>query len=90
MNRITLCSYQNYEGKLYQRAVGSKWAVNSIRGNRMQGAEVQVVEAENEYSVHFNDNGAPLTPGLITAYNIDTSVFSGGTLVPIIEVQKQG
>lgn len=89
MNRITLCDYQNYEGKLYERAIGSKWGINSIRGSRMQGAEVQVVEATNEYSLHFNDNGAPLAPGLITAYNIDTTVFSGGTLVPIFDVQTQ-
>lgn len=88
MNRIMLCSYTNFEGKLYARAIGSKWSSNLIRGNRMMGTEVQVVEADNVYSLQFNDAGsAPIAAGIVAAYNIDTTVFGGGTIVPIIDVQ---
>lgn len=87
INRIFCCETVTIQDKLYARNNGAKLKMNNIKGYPLIGCSLEVTEGKNLYSVQYNDQTA-LAPGIVTAYNIETSWFAPGTQVPIVEIES--
>lgn len=85
INRVFCCDTVKIEGKLYAR--NGELKVNWVKGYPLMGCTLEVAEGKNLYSIQHNDDTA-LAPGIVTAYNIDTSWFGAGTSVPIVEIES--
>lgn len=88
LNRIFCCDSIDIEGLKYQSDEGSKWEVNRIKGYPMIGAQIDIVPAVNKTSQQSADT-TPLSSGIVMAYNIETTFFGPGSLVPITDVEPQ-
>lgn len=87
LNRIFDCDTVSISGKRFAANPGSEWKLTRVRGYPLVGAELEIVEAENLSSLNFADTN-PLAPGIVTAYNIETTFFGQGAIVPITEVEE--
>ena len=88
LNKIFDCDYVSIAGKRFTADQNAKWEVTRIRTWPLIGAKIAVVPVEDGSSLEFAD-ATPLSNGLVTAYNIETAFFGPGSLVPIIDVEKQ-
>ncbi len=88
MDRIAL-GKPGQVGKLYQSTENSKWDINRVKGYPMIGATLEIVEARNLMSLEFSDT-APLTPGVVTAYEYETDFFGPAATVQVLEVEENG
>jgi hypothetical protein len=88
LNRIFGCDWIQIEGKFYQADLDAKWEKNQPKNYPLMGASLDIVEAEAVDSLSFSDT-TPLAPGIVTAYNIETALFGGPAIVPILDVEKQ-
>jgi hypothetical protein len=88
LNRIMLCSSIQVDDFYYQCAPGAEWEKSAVKGYPLITAQIDIVPAKNAQSLEFAET-TPLAPGLVTAYNLHTAFFGGGTLVPITDVEKQ-
>jgi hypothetical protein len=88
LNYIFACDHVEIEGMQYVKSVGEKWEPTRAKGYPQAGWATTITPAINMSSLQFNDNGNPLTPGIVTAYNIDTNLFSDEpiTTIQIIEI----
>jgi len=82
LNHIFSCDYVNIRrdlndpGLAYVKPVGEKWEATRVKGFPQFGWATTVQPAVNQSGIQFNDDGNPLTPGIVTAYNIGTDLFS--------------
>lgn len=88
LNRIFCCDSVDLKGKKFAAKDGSEIEVRRVKNYPLIGATLEMVESNNLYSTQRNDLSA-LAPGLVTAYNIDTSFFGLGTIVPITEIDLE-
>jgi len=62
-------------GMLFTKAVNDKWEATRHKGWPNAGWVTTVQPSVNQSSLQYND-GSTLTPGVVTAYDIDTNLFS--------------
>jgi len=85
LNRITCCDMWSFNGMLFSIPGGSKWEPTRIKTWPMSGWVIDVSPAVNATSLEYNQGG-PVAPGLVTAYDINNDLFGGtGTNVPITD-----
>lgn len=89
MNRIMICSSINISGKYYDSVTGSKWEVGRHKGYPLIWGEIEIQESDGTGSLNFSDS-TPNAEGIVIAYNLETSVFGPGTIVPIKDVEEHG
>ena len=89
LNRIFLQNYTSIKGKKYVRNGNAQVETTRQKNYALVGGSLEIVEADNLDSLHFGDS-TPLAPGIVTAYNIETTFFGPGALVPVIDVEEQG
>lgn len=87
INRIFVCDNVKIEGKGYVRNTGAKLKTTKVKNYPLFGGTLEIVEAQNLYSQQHNDL-TELAPGVVTAYDIDTSFFGLGEIVPITEINQ--
>lgn len=85
LNRIFDCDYVNIEGVLYT-ADNDKWEITRVKGYPLIGAAIDIAPSINKRSLQFVDT-APLAPGIVVAYQIETAFFGKTGNVNIIEVE---
>jgi hypothetical protein len=88
LNRIFCCDSIDIEGLKYQSDEGSKWEVNRIKGYPLIGAAIDIVPERNRASQQSADT-TPLSSGIVMAYNMETSFFGPGSLVPVTDIEEQ-
>lgn len=88
-NRIFSCSRVLIGDMRFQMPEGGKIEKNFIKGNRMMGALIDIVPQFNNMSLEYNDGVTGGKHGIIAAYNIDTSFFGKGSIIPILDIEKQ-
>lgn len=89
LNRIFCCDRILIADKRYQSSDGSKWEVTRVKGYPLLGGTLEIVEQLNTQSLEFSDT-APLTPGLVAAYEFTTDFFGPGSTVPVLDVEENG
>lgn len=89
LNRIFLQNYTSIEGKKYVRNGNVQVEVTKQKNYALQAGSLEIVEADNLDGLHFSDP-APIAPGIVTAYNIETTFFGPGALIPVTDVEEQG
>jgi hypothetical protein len=103
MNRIFVCDFLDYGGKLIQSTDGSKWEMSRAKGFPLVAGSIDVTEAFTSDSLQLSTLAggsggyipapgdiAPTPAGVVTNYNIETAFFGAGSLVPVTDVEKQG
>lgn len=88
LNRIFCCNYIDIQGMLFQAKSGAEGKTNRVKGYPLVGWSQDIVPAKNAQSLEDSDT-TPLAPGLVSAYNIETTFFGPGSLVPVIDVEEQ-
>jgi len=82
LNYIFACDYVNIrkdltqDGMQFVKPIGEKWEATRVKGFPQFGWSATIQPAVNASSLQFNDNAPGLTPGIVTAYNIDTNLYS--------------
>lgn len=87
LNRIFSLDYVLINDRQFETTEGSKWEVSRIKGYPLIGASIDVTEAVNQFSLQAVD-GLPLSPGVVTAYEIQTNFFGTSTNSSIIEIEQ--
>lgn len=88
MNRIFACNHVEINGKQYETNEGSKWETTRSKGYPLYGGSIEILEAKNTYSNQIASG--LITPGLVTAYNINTNLFGGPAFnndVHVVEIE---
>lgn len=81
LNYIFACDYVRISrvlsipGILFVKPVGEKWDATRVKGYPMFGWSTTIHPAINASSLQYSDE-TEIMPGFITAYNIDTNLFS--------------
>ena len=76
LNYIFACDYVSIEGMQFTKPVGEKWEATRVKGFPQTGWATTIIPSVNTSSLQYNDLSGGLTPGIVTAYNIDTNLFS--------------
>jgi len=82
LNYIFACDYVllrrnlTESGLQYVKPIGEKWEATRVKGFPQFGWATTIQPAINQTGIQYNDNAPALTPGIVTAYNIDTNLFS--------------
>jgi len=93
MNRIWCCDSVKISRpgddveKNYQSTEGAKWEVTRVKGWPLIGATLEITEQYNNDSLEMAD-GEELTPGLVTAFNIETDFFGPGATVNVTDLEE--
>jgi hypothetical protein len=88
-NRIMDHDSVYVNGMAYVANVGSEWKKTDVADFPLVTGALDIVESGNLSGLQFSDT-TPLAPGLVTGYDLDTAIFGGGTVVPILEIQENG
>lgn len=88
-NRIFDCDNIFINEKKFAANVGAEWKKTDQSDYPLVTGNIDICEADNLSSLQFSDT-TPLAPGIVTGYDLDTSVFGPGSVVPILEVQENG
>ena len=82
LNFLFACDYVNIRkdltqiGLQYVKPIGEKWEATRIKGFPQFGWATTIEPAYAASGIQFNDGGFPLAPGIVTAYDIDTNLYS--------------
>lgn len=87
LNRIFSCDFVSIGDLQYETTEGSQFEVNRVKGYPLYGASIEVTEARNLSSLQLNTE-SPITPGIVTAYGIETDFFGDGADIYITEVES--
>lgn len=92
MSRIFSCDTVYINDKRYSANPGADFKNSPIKGYPLLASSLEIVESRNPSSLEFADTEglAEGLAGIVTAYNIETSFFGPGALVPVIEVEENG
>lgn len=82
LNYIFCCDNVHINGLQMVKPIGDKWEPTRVKGWPHTGWATTILPAINISSLQFNDNG-PLVPGIVTAYNINTNLFSNEPITTI-------
>lgn len=87
LNFIVHCDnwkFQIKNGDKKQYVKQGKWDINRVKGWSLYGASIDVIPAENIYSLQLN--ALSLEPGILTGFTLGTNFF--GTSVQQINVEE--
>lgn len=87
MNRILCCDSVLFENKQFAAPANAAWNINRAKGFPLVSGSIDLFPSQNETSLEFADT-TPLPPGIILAYNFNTSIFAPGSVVPILEFKQ--
>jgi hypothetical protein len=87
LNRIFCCDYVSIKELQYAAKSGANFEITKYLHYPLLGAGLDLVNSYNMQSLEFADV-TPLAAGIVLAYNIDTSLFAPGSIVPIIEIEQ--
>lgn len=89
-DRVYLSAYGTDDELRYERPEGNaKWEITRVKGYPLVGAVCDLVVADNTMSEEFSDT-APLSPGLVVAYEVETDFWGPAATVQVTEVEENG
>jgi len=89
LNRIFCLDSVRINGKLFTKVSGAKWEPQRTKGYPLAGWAIDITETITLSSLEYNDVD-PLLPGVVTAYDINESLYGGttGTDLHIIDIEQ--
>lgn len=89
LSDILICDWIEIEEKRFQLETDAKWEKATVKDYPLVWGTIEIAEANDSRSLQFSST-APLAPGLVTSYNIETDFFGPGAVVPVTEVEENG